>query len=132
MLHISYLHIARLQQTFWTNVSLNFRSFLFRIPFHWKWVHFRSGFCRTLPTLFLLMDSGIPAFILFFFTKTFPISSWKHLVYCKIFLFCQKTVLVVFPDYSFITTKSPILFFICPQMVAFEYFQYDLIFDISE
>ena len=28
--------------------------------------------------------------------------------------------------------KSPIFFFICLQMVAFENFQYDIIFDISE
>ena len=32
----------------------------------------------------------------------------------------------------FVTTKFPIFFFMWPQMVAFEYSQYDLIFDISE
>ena len=42
------------------------------------------------------------------------------------------TVLVIFPDYSFVTTKSLIFFFICLEMVAFEYSQYDLILDISE
>ena len=68
-----------------------------------------------------------------FFTKKFPISSCKHFVCHKIFLsFVEQTVLVVFPDYSFITSKSPILFFIWLQMVDFEYFQYDLIFDTSE
>ena len=50
----------------------------------------------------------------------------------RYFSFVKQTVLVVFPDYSFITNKSLIFFFICLQMVAFEYFQYDLIFDISE
>ena len=69
---------------------------------------------------------------LLIFTKKFRISSRKRLVCRKIFLFCQTEVLVVFPDYSFITNKSLIFFFICLQMVAFEYFQYDLIFDISE
>ena len=48
------------------------------------------------------------------------------------FSFAEQTDFVVFPDYSFVTIKSPIFFSICLQMVAFEYFQYDLIFDISE
>ena len=43
-----------------------------------------------------------------FFTKKFPISSRKHLLCHKIFLFCR-------------TTKSPIFFSICLQLVAFEY-----------
>ena len=61
-----------------------------------------------------------------FFRKRFPISSCKCLVYRKIFLFCQRDSLVGLPDYSFLTTKSGD-FFICLQMVAFEYFHYDLI-----
>ena len=58
-------------------------------------------------------------------------SGWFVIEY---FPLVEKTVLVVFPDYQFLTTKSPIFFFICLEMVAFEYgcFQYDLIFDISE
>ena len=40
--------------------------------------------------------------------------------------------MVLFPDYSFVATKSPILFFICLQVFAFEYFQHNLTFDISE
>ena len=39
------------------------------------------------------------------------------------FSFVKQRVLVVVPDYSFVTTKSPILFFIRQQMVGFEYFQ---------
>ena len=62
-----------------------------------------------------------------FFTKKFPISSRKHLL-CHV----EQAVFVVFPDYSFVTTKPPIFFSICLQMVAFEYFQYNFIFDISE
>ena len=62
-----------------------------------------------------------------FFTKKFPISSRKHLL-CHV----EQAVFVVFPDYSFVTTKPPIFFSICLQMVAFEYFQYHFIFDISE
>ena len=67
-----------------------------------------------------------------FFAKCFPsllASAWfvaRHLS------FVEQTVLVVFPDYYFITIKSPILFFIWLQKAAFEYFQYDLIFDIFE
>ena len=56
-------------------------------------------------------------------------SAWFVIRY---FSFGKQTVLVVFPDYFFVTTKSPIFLFICLQMVAFEYFQYDLKFDISE
>ena len=69
-----------------------------------------------------------------FFTKKFPISSCKRLVCRKIFLFCQTDSFGSLPWLFFrkSTTKSPIFFFICLQMVAFEYFQYDLIFDISE
>ena len=133
-LTISYFIVAHC--TFTTNLSSKLKS-QFQVIF-WEdsflstWVHFKLVFyCRTLRTFCSLMDGGMPVFTITLLTKKFPISFCKHLVYCKIFLFCQKTVLVVFPDYSFITTKSPILFFIC-QMVAFEYFQYDLIFDISE
>ena len=41
----------------------------------------------------------------------------------RYFSFVKQKVLVVVPDYSFVTTKSPILFFIRQQMVGFEYFQ---------
>ena len=66
------------------------------------------------------------------FTKSFPsllASAWFVKRY---FSFAEQAVCVVFLDYSFVTTKSTIFFSICLQMVAFEYFQYDLIFDISE
>ena len=67
-----------------------------------------------------------------FFTKSFTsllTSAWFVVRYLS---FVEQTVLVVFPDYYFVTTKSPIFFFIWLQMVPFEYFQYDLIFDIDE
>ena len=62
--------------------------------------------------------------LLFFYKKVFYFpsllaSAWFVIIY---FSFVEQTVLVVFPDYSFITTKSPISFFICLHMVAFEYF----------
>ena len=50
----------------------------------------------------------------------------------KYFSFVEQTVLMVFTVYSFVTTKSPIFFFVCLQMVAFEYFQYYLIFGRSD
>ena len=50
----------------------------------------------------------------------------------KYFSFVEQTVFMVFTVYSFVTTKSPIFFFVCLQMVAFEYFQYYLIFDRSD
>ena len=79
------------------------------------------------------MDGGIPAFTnILFLQKSFTFllaSAWFVIRY---FSFVEETVLVVFPDYSFVTTQSPIFFFICLQMVVLDYFQYDLIFDISE
>ena len=78
------------------------------------------------------MDGGIPAFTItflyYFFIKMFPIS----LVLSQNIYFMEQTVLVFFPDYFLITSKSPMFFFICFLMVDFEYLQYDLIFDISE
>ena len=77
------------------------------------------------------MEGGIPAFTNnFFLQKIFPsflASAWFIVRY---FSFVEQTVLVVFPDYSFVTT--PILFFLCLQLVVFEPLQYGLIFDISE
>ena len=65
----------------------------------------------------------------FFLHESFPSLlsiTWFIVIY---FSFVEQAV---FPDYSFVTTKSPVFFLICLRMVAFEYFQYDLIFDISE
>ena len=48
-----------------------------------------------------------------FLQKCFPsllASAWFVVRY---FSFVEQTVLVVFPDYSFVTTKSPIFFSIC-------------------
>ena len=79
------------------------------------------------------MDDGIPAFTKTpFLQEIFPFLLGSTWFFVRYFSFVEKTVLVVFPDYSFVTTKYPIFFFIYLQMVAFEYFQYDLIFDISE
>ena len=67
-----------------------------------------------------------------FFTKMISISFCKCFVCRKIFIFCRTDSFAGFPDYSFVTTKSPIFFFVYLQVVAFEYFQYDLILQISE
>ena len=90
------------------------------IPFLWKWVHFRSVFCRTLSTVSSLMDGGILAFTITLFLQKefFPsllVSAWFVVRY---FSFVEQTVLVVFPDYSFVTTYSPIFFYICLQVTA--------------
>ena len=95
---ISYFIVAH--RTFTTNFSSILKSqfqviFGAKIPFLWKWVHFRSVFCRTLPTVFLLTDRVIPAFT---FTVFYNIQYSSNL------------------QYSFSYT--------CLQMVAFEYFQY--------
>ena len=71
------------------------------------------------------MNGGMPAFTITLFTKQVV-----HLL--QAFGLPLDTVLVIFPDYSFVTTKSLIFFFISQQIVAFEYFQYNLILDISE
>ena len=67
-----------------------------------------------------------------FLQKSFPSLLASTCFVIRYFSFVDQAVFVVFPDYSFVTTKPPIFFSICLQMVAFEYFQYDLIFDISE
>ena len=127
------LHITCSWQTFRAKSSLSFTSFLASNRFLWKRLHFRSVFQRTLQTVSSLMDGGILAFIITFFTiffiKVFPFS----LVLSQNISFMEQTVLVLFPDYFLITSKSPMFFFfVCFPMVDFEYFQYDLIFDISE
>ena len=121
MFHISWLHVVRLHQTFLTNVSLNFRSFLARIPFLWKWVHFRLVFCRTLPNVYSPKDCGIPAFtITLLLQKRFPsflASTWYVVRY---FSFMKQAVSAVFPDYFFsyacwwllLDTSSMILYLI--------------------
>ena len=69
------------------------------------------------------MDRGIPAFtITLFIDKSFPSFLTSAWFVKRYFSFVKKTVLVVFLDYSFVTTKSPIFFFIYLQMVDFEYF----------
>ena len=92
-LTISYFIVAHC--TFTTNLSSKLKS-QFQVIF-WEdsflstWVHFKLVFyCRTLRTFCSLMDGGMPAFTITLLTKKFPISFCKHLVYCKIFLFCQK------------------------------------------
>ena len=97
-------------------------KFLVKIPFFWKLVHFRPAFHKTLWTISSLMDGGMSAFTITLFTKKFPISSCKCLVCCKMFLFCRTDSFWVFSNYFSKTTKSPIFFFICLQVVAFEYY----------
>ena len=78
-----------------------------------------------------LIDGAIHIFkINLLLLKSFLESVW---FVARYFSFFKQTVLVVFPDYSFVTTNSlSTLFFIYLQIVAVEYFQYDVIFDISE
>ena len=71
---------------------------------------------------FLQMDGEIPAFtITLLLHKSFPSLLTIAWFVVRYFSFVEKIVFVVFPDYSIVTTKSPIFFFICLQMVAFEY-----------
>ena len=67
-----------------------------------------------------------------FLTKKFPISSCKCLVCRRIFLFCRTDNFGGLPCLFFCKHSVSNIFFICLQMVALEYFQYDLTFDISE
>ena len=77
------------------------------------------------------MDGGIPVFNnTLSLQKSSPFLLASTWFVVKYFSFVEQTVLMVFPDYSFVATKSSIFFFMCQQMVIF--FQYDLIFDISE
>ena len=60
-----------LQWTSWANLSLNFRSFLVRIPFLWTQPHFRSAYRKTLSTLSSLMNGGMPIFTITLFEQKF-------------------------------------------------------------
>ena len=91
-----------------------------------------SVFGKTLQTVSLLMDGGIPAFInTLFLQKKFPISSCKRFVCHNIFLFCGTDSFGgLLSDYTFVTTVSNILFHMPAD--GFVFGQCDLIFDISE
>ena len=131
---ISYFIVAHC--TFTTNFSSKLKS-QFQVifgqdSFPLKMSPFQVSLLQNFTKCLLANEWWITCFYHYsFFTKKFLISSCKRLVYRKIFLFCR-TVLMVFPHYSFVTTKSPIFLFICLQKVALEYFQHDLVFDISE
>ena len=132
---ISYFIVERF--TFLINLLIKLKYWFQVIfgldSFPLKMSPFQVNLFRTLRAVYLLMDGGMPAFnITFFLQKRFPslLASARFVV--RYFSFVEQTVLVVFLDYSFVTTKFPIFFFIGLQMIAFEYFQYDLILDISE
>ena len=132
---ISYFIVAHCTFTtnFLSKLKSQFQVIFGQDFFPLKMVHFRSDFCTTLRTVSSLMDGGIHAFpITLFLQKRFPSLLASTCFVIRYFSFVEQAVFVVFPDYSFVTTKSPIFFSICLQMVAFECFQYDLIFDISE
>ena len=123
---ISYFIVAHC--TFLSKLKSQFQVIFVRVSFLWKWVDFRSGQSSFTELYKLSPRSWMVEYLLLpslFFTRKFPISSRKR-------SFIEQIVLVVFTDCSFITTKSPIFIFICLQTVAFAYFQYYLIFDISE
>ena len=59
-----------------------------------------------------------------FYKKSFPSLLTSTWFVARYFTFEKQTGLVVFSDYSFVTTKFQILFFKCLHMVVFEYFHY--------
>ena len=79
-----------------------------------------------------LLANGCLLLSLLFLHKNFPSLLASVCFVERYFSFVEQIVLVAFPDYSLVATKFPILFFICLEVFAFEYFQYHLIFDISE
>ena len=132
---ISYFIIALhvYFKLFEQTLSLNFRSFLVRNPFLLKLVHFTLVSLSQDSTKCLLANGwwNTCFYHYSFLHQSFPSLLTSPWFVVKYFSFAKKTVLMVFHDYSFVATKSPIFFFICLQMIAFEYFPYDLIFDIS-
>ena len=74
--------------------------------------------CMLLPLL--LLDKKFPSLLA---------CAWFVVKY---FSFVKQIVLVVFSDFYYVIAKPPIFLFICLQMFAFEFFQYDLIIDIYE
>ena len=125
---------ASFQKIIWPNLSLSSSHFWLEFfSCKNKFISGRSVFRRTLRTVSLLMDGRIPAFIItLFLHKSFPFILTSASFVVIYFYFVEKTVLVVFSDCPFVTSKSPIFFFIFLQIDAFEYFQYYLIFDVSE
>ena len=121
---LSYFIVAQcaFATNFSSKISLNFKSFLVRIPFHRTLVHFRPAFRRTLQTVSTLIDGGMLALIITLFHKNFPSLLASVWFVVRYFSFVKQLVLAFFPDYSFVATKYPIFFFICPQVFALEYF----------
>ena len=79
------------------------------------------------------MDAGIPAFSITLFVQKKVTSLLASAWLCrKIFLFCRTDSFDGLNCLFFRNHESPIFFFVCLQMVAFEYFQYYLIFDRSD
>ena len=125
---MSYFIVARC--TFTINFSSKLKSQLFQIisghdTFPLKMSPFQVSLLQRFTNCLLTnvwWNTRIRAFtITLFLQKSFPsllASAWFVVRY---FSFVKQTVLLVFPDYSFVTTKSPIFFSICLQMVAFEY-----------
>ena len=131
---ISYFIVAHC--TFTTNFSSKLKS-QFQVIFGQDFFALKmSPFQVRLLHNFtncLLANGEIPAFpITLFLQKSFPSPLASTCFVIRYFSFVEQAVFVVFPDYSFVTTKPPIFFSICLQMVASEYFQHDVIFDISE
>ena len=132
---ISYFIVAHC--TFTTNFSskLNsqFQAIFGRDSFPLKMSPFQVSLLHNFTNCLLANGGWNTCFYhSFFLQKSFPSLLESAWFVIRHFSFVEQTVFLVFPDYSFVTTKSPIFFSICLQMVTFEYFQHDLIFDISE
>ena len=108
---ISYFIVAHC--TFTTNFSSKLKS-QFQVIFGQDFFPLkRSPFQVSLLHNFTncLLANGIPAFpITPFLQKRFPSLLARAWFVIRYFSFVEQEVFVVFPDYSFVTTKSPIFF----------------------
>ena len=134
-LMISYFIVARCTFTlnFSSKLKSQFQVIFGHDSFPLKMSPFQVSLWQNSTNCLLANGRWNVCFQLYSFsTKILSISSCKRLVCHNIFLFCGTDSFGGLPsDYSFVTNKSSIFFFICLQMVVFDYFQCDLIFDIS-
>ena len=133
---ISYLLVSHYTFTtnFWSKLKFQFQVIFGHDSFPLKMSPFQVSLLQNSTNCLLANGLWNNCFhhYSFFLQKRFPsllASTWVVVSYSY---FVEQTDMVAFPDYSFATTNCTIFVFICLQMVPFEYFQYDIIFDFSE
>ena len=134
----SYILFPKVCRKFTTNFSSKckpqFQVIFGQDSFSINTSPFQASLSQNSPNCLLTNGWWNACFYRYSFTLPLPLSllatAWFVVKY---FFFIKQIILVVFPDFfRKSSTKPPIFFFMGLQMAVFEYFQYDLIFDIFE